>query len=346
MWLRRLLVLTLGVGVFTLPIEIPARATVTWTQIYELRNTQRASNDSDFAYQAGYEKNGTAYTNFVNAGTSWNLIRIRMQMTRISDGLVYYADVSFDKWAGATLTDLQFPDHVNSINLQKNVTNINVSSNLGTVKTGSYALGRIEFWPYNYSGNQSGGSPSGGSDFDWDDTPAVGTSGHGSYQFFNLTDTQTVFAWNRHRYNDASGPELGIGPNNSGTGSPDWTFNNTVFSKTNFIVQVFVGQDITTGSIAAPTFSGSLSKGVSKVLTANTNGPGQVTFYYSGKRIAGCIRVNLTGSGSSWSANCNFKPPSSGRGTLSAIYQPTSSSYTSANSSQVAVQVGRRTTLR
>jgi hypothetical protein len=102
--------------------------------------------------------------------------------------------------------------------------------------------GRVEIWPYNYTQASSGQSPTGSSStFDYDDTAAIGTSGHGTFQLHNLTDTQTVLAWNRSRFND--NPELGFGPCMSGAtpcGNPDWTLQ-TGLSASAFKFQVFIG---------------------------------------------------------------------------------------------------------
>lgn len=322
-----------------------ANAVPTWTLIYENSNVNRNSGDLTFDYSAGYEKSGNAVTNFSNSGAAWDLIRIRIQFTKISDGQLYWVDAYFDKWSGASLSDLQFPDHVNALNMQKNVTNLVVDSNYSSVSKGSFALGRIEFWPYNYSGASSGITPaSTSSDFDWDDTPAVGTSGHGSYQLFNLTDTQTVFAWNRHRYNDVA--ELGFGTNTTGSGSYDWTFNATTFKKDSFKVQVYVGLKLSAGAVSAPTYSGNLVKGAVTTLTATASGTGFVTFYYQSRRIAKCIKRPLVNVSGTMTATCPFKPTTSGSGSIYAKYESTDSSYTNATSASVLIRPLKRVNSR
>ena len=53
-------------------------------------------------YTSGFGKTGGVASSFIAAGTSWDLIKIRMEMNRISNNQTYYAEVTFDKWAGAT----------------------------------------------------------------------------------------------------------------------------------------------------------------------------------------------------------------------------------------------------
>lgn len=296
-------------------------------------------------YTSGYGYNGSAVTNFTNSGATWDRIRIRIQFTLTSNSTLYWSDVSFDKWSGATLADLQLPDHRNQLVLNRNITNLVVDSNYSAVKKGSYALGRIQFWPHNYSGAVSGLTPVGDNgSYDWDDTPSPTANGHGSYQLFNLVDTQTVFSWSMHRY---AGPaEMGMGTNTTGSGAPDWTSNSSTWNNSNFMVQVYVGNSVTTGSISDPSFSGSLVKGVATTLTATANGPGKITFYFDGKRIPNCINRTLVNVSGTMTATCSYKPASTKIGNLSAKYTPLDSSFTTAESGRVRVVPVKRSTSR
>jgi hypothetical protein len=80
----------------------PTQATPTWTKIYETVTSSRTNNSatSEMTYTSGFGKTGGAASSFVTAGTSWDQIKIRMELTRIVDNQTYYAEVSFDKWAG------------------------------------------------------------------------------------------------------------------------------------------------------------------------------------------------------------------------------------------------------
>lgn len=331
-----------AIALLAIPIFSPlpqATAAPSWTMIYETTTSARSGNN--IVYTTGYGRGGTAVTNFANSGKTWDVIRVRFEATR--SGTLYYTDVYFNKWVGATLTGLEFPDLTNANTIQRNVTNMVVASNYSGVKTGTYALGRLEWWPYNYAQASGPLTPSNtAGTYDWDDSFVSGSGDHGSFQIHNLTDTQTVFAWNMHR---TGTQELGMG--NATTGSnPDWTGVNSVWTNAGFKVQIYVGDSVTIGTIAQPTFNGSLAKGVITTLTATTNGPGKVTFYYKKKRIAGCVTRNLVDISGTFTATCNFKPTTNDSGELYTEYIPSDSSYTSAKSSAVKVQVLRRTNRR
>jgi len=335
--------------VFVLPILLTplpnANAAPTWTKIYETTTPSRNNNSttSEMTYTAGFGKTGGAASSFIAAGTSWDLIKIRMEINRIANNQTYFTEVTFDKWAGATIAGLQFPDHVNALVNQRNVSNLVVASDFSGVKTGSYALGRLEIWPYNYTQARSGLSPAGNAGtFDWDDTPAVGTDGHGSFQIHNLTDTQTIMAWNMHR---PGTQEIGFGSRS--TGEPDWTFGgNAEWNTTNFKVQVFVGTSVSASTVSAPVVSGSRLKSSVTTLTATASTAGKITFYVGSRKIPGCSSRPTSDVSGVQTATCNFKPHTSGSATYSARLVPTSSSFTNSQSTSTTVQIGRRTTLR
>jgi hypothetical protein len=335
----RVILALLGALTASLVSVSPANA-ATWTLIYQTTSPQRDSNEN-IVYSAGYEAGGAAQT--AAAGQSFSQVRWRMELT--VGGTLYYVDAYFDKWAGATLADLQFPDYTNLLNLQKNVTNVVITSNYSTVKTGSYALGRVEIWPYNYLQGTTGISPAGSpSVFDFDDTATPGTHGHGTFQLHNLTDTQTVLAWNRSRYNDTA--VLGFGPCKSDTNfctNPDWT-QETGLVATAFKFQVFIGNAVTSSSLSLSA-SGISTYRAGSTITATlgvAGSDGKVTFFQNGKRIPGCINVQSV----SLVATCNWKPSTRGTAKLSAILTPTSSGYLSAASNTVQSLVITRNSKR
>ncbi len=324
------------------------KAAPNWTKIYETVTPYRDGIGATAAmtYVSGYGKTGGAASAFVAAGTSWDLIKIRMEMTLISNSTKYYAEAYFDKWAGATIAGLILPDHLDTNIIQRNITNLVVTSDYSGVKTGSYALGRLEMWPYNYAQASSGllSPASTAGTYDWDDTMSIVSNGHGSFQVHNLTDTQTVMAWNMHRPT-INGQDLGLG--SRPTGDPDWTSaGNATWNATNFKVQIFVGTSVSGSTINAPVISGAQLKSKTTTLTATTSVAGKVTFYSGSKKIPGCVgRLTVDVSGTQ-SATCNFKPNTSGQLRYSASLIPTSSSYTNSSSGVTSVQIGRRTGLR
>jgi hypothetical protein len=327
-----------------------AKAEPTWTKIYETITSQRGGGGTpEISYVSGFGKTGGAASALISAGTSWDSIKIRMEMTR-NGGSKYFAEAYFDKWAGATIADLQFPDYGNNLSLKKNVTNLVVTSDYTYnptdyrgIKTGSFALGRIEFWPYNYSPVNTGLLPYGNDGlYDFDDRPDVCGNCYGSYQVHNLTDTQTIMAWNNH---GAGTQDLGLGSQPGG--QPDWTFAGAAeWNNTNFKVQVFVGTAVSASTINAPTISGAQVKSKATTLTATTNAAGKVTFYAGTKRIPGCVgklTVNVSGT---QTATCSYKPNTSGQLRYWAQLVPTSSSFTGSTSPITVVQIGRRTGAR
>jgi hypothetical protein len=323
---------------FLIPVN-GAMAAPSWTLIYETTTSARSGNN--IVYTSGYGRAGTAVTNFANSGKTWDLIRVRFEATLSST--LYYTDVYFDKWSGATLSGIEFPDITNGTTNQRNVWNLVVTSNYSGVRTGSFALGRLEWWPYNYSGASGPISPNNAlGTYDWDDSFVNGSGDHGSFQIHNLTDTQTVIAWNMHR---TGTQELGMGNATTGT-HPDWTGASGIWSNAGFKVQIYVGDSVTIGTINQPTYVGQLSKGLSTTLTSTTNGAGRVTFYYKRKRIAGCVKRNAVDISGTFTATCNFKPATSGLGQIYAEYAPADSSYTAASSSTVTIQISRRSNRR
>jgi len=324
----------------------PAQATPTWTKIYETvtPNTSNASGTATMTYVSGFGKTGGAASTFIAAGTSWDSVKIRMEMTLVSNSTKYYAEAHFDKWTGATIADLQFPDSVNTLILKKNLTNLVVTSDYSGVRTGSYALGRIEFWSHCYGTGRYGDAPYGNDGlYDWDDAPNADLGCYGSYQVHNLTDTQTIMAWNRHGQGQTA--DLGLGSNPSS--HPDWTFaGQSVWNQTNFKVQVFVGTAVSASSINAPVVTGAKLKSSTTILTATASVAGKVTFYFGSRKIPGCSsKLTIEVSGTQ-TATCNFKPSTSGPQSYSARLVPTSNSYTSSSSAGTTVQIGRRTGVR
>lgn len=341
----RLAVLLLVLPLFVVS-PAPASASPTWTKIYETvtPNTSNSSGTATMTYVSGFGKTGGAASAFIAAGTSWDLIKIRMEMTLASNSAKYYTEVYFDKWAGATIADLQFPDSANNLLLKQNLTNLVVTSDYSGVRTGSFGQGRIEFWSHCYGTGNSGYAPFGNDGlYDWDDAVNGGSGCYGSYQVHNLTDTQTIMAWNDHVPGRTA--DLGFGSNPSG--HPDWTFaDQAVWNQTNFRVQVFVATAVSASTINAPVVSGARVKSSITTLTATASTAGKITFYFSSRKIPGCSSRPTSNVSGVQTATCNFKPHTSGIATYSARLVPTSSSFTNSQSTATIVQIGRRTGLR
>lgn len=77
-------------------------------------------------------------------------------------------------------------------------------------------------------------------------------------------------------------------------------------------------------------------------ITAASDSVGRITFSANGKNIVNCIKVPLTGSGSSYSANCFWKPSVRGRVYLRASYYSSGSSRISVTSSVTTLVANRK----
>jgi serralysin len=100
------------------------------------------------------------------------------------------------------------------------------------------------------------------------------------------------------------------------------------------------------GSISAPTISGTPSKGVSISTTVNVNAAGKVRFFLNGKRVANCLAVSTVGSGSTYTATCNWRPSVTGRQSLTATLTPTSNTFSAVTSPALSTWVLARSTKR
>ncbi len=109
---------------------------------------------------------------------------------------------------------------------QQKVTKLDVRSNTDRVKTGSFADGGIEFWPYNYDQRNSAAvANADDKKYDWGDHFDEKKVGYGSMQIHNPGEQQTVFAYNNFGAGENS--DVGIGSNPAPEGHPDWTFSKS-----------------------------------------------------------------------------------------------------------------------
>ena len=94
------------------------------------------------------------------------------------------------------------------------------------------------------------------------------------------------------------------------------------------------------GSVTTATFRSAI------LITASVSVASRVTFTVNGKVLPGCKNRLTSGSGSSHSVNCNWKPSRRGDVTLTAAATPTGAGITSANANPVSIRVGNRTGAR
>lgn len=303
--------------------------------VYQVTNPNRSGNS--IVYTAGFGRGGNdAAAVLTGQGATFDRVRYRMEANY--NGTLRFADVAFDKWnSNLTLAQLAVPDLVDTRVIKTNVTNMHVQSNWNAVAgvatavtSGSGQLGRIEFWPWNYGTGTSGVVPAGdGGLFDSDDTDA-GSAIYGSFQVHNITNSHTVFAWNRHF--ETGNPDLGFGSYLQG--HPDWTFvGRTDFDLATWKMKIFIGDLMLGGSTYSPTNNGSFT--MYAQWTPNTS---TVTYNYnnatSGNSVANATfttgnspitlpaptRTNFAFEG--WYSDSGFTNLVGGGG---ASYSPTSS---------------------
>lgn len=125
---------------------------------------------------------------------------------------------------------------------QRDAANAFVASNVGGVVVGSAAAVNLEFWPSNYGQANARAASLGGAvpnatdgAFDWGDSGANLSSGHGSMQIHAFGASQSVIAFSGWGTGTGS---LGIG--NRTTSHPDWTFANNAASFATRRLAVFV----------------------------------------------------------------------------------------------------------
>ena len=82
------------------------------------------------------------------------------------------------------------------------------------------------------------------------------------------------------------------------------------------------------------------------VVTANVSVASKITFRINNKILPGCKNRSTTGSGSSHSVSCVWRPSNRGQVMLTAASAPTGAGITGSNSSPLSIQVGKRTGAR
>lgn len=126
---------------------------------------------------------------------------------------------------------------------QRNVTNLEVRSNVAGVVTGTTATGgNIEFWPSSYNATNGAAVPNASAtNYDTGDT-RTGTPGYGCMQVHNhdAGANQTVFAVNRFGQ-DGSVLDVGIGNNPAPVSAGvDWTFASNAPTYSRRVLHVLV----------------------------------------------------------------------------------------------------------
>ena len=137
-----------------------------------------------------------------------------------NDGKESFVTVSMDAFTPET-AKIGVPTFSAGAVFQQEVANLEVKSNVESVKSGKFEKGNIEFWPHNYAQKNAKNIP-GASDATFDFGDARNNDGrYGSMQIHNFLEKQTVFAYNN--FTTGGNADLGIG--NQPEKNPDWTFS-------------------------------------------------------------------------------------------------------------------------
>lgn len=99
-------------------------------------------------------------------------------------------------------------------------------------------------------------------------------------------------------------------------------------------------------SVGTPTLSGTATKGNIVTISVTSTAAGKVRFFVGGKRISNCLARSTTGSYPNFSATCSWKPPVTGRHSLTARVTPTDGSFSATTSASTSVWVTKRTNTR
>ena len=195
--------------------------------------------------------NAPDYDGTTVAYSTNNTDKINQPLSRIAyylelqplDGDLTYAWVSMDAFT-ADVTKIGVPAKYTGAAYQQTVGNMNIVCNDPGVTTGTgIATGNIEFWPFDYGGNNTASIPGASTTLcDFGDERRT-TGNYACMQVHNYGAAQTVFSFNH--WNAGGQADLGIG--NQPAGQPDWTFsyNGNAYPVRSLYVLVTTGSDTT-----------------------------------------------------------------------------------------------------
>lgn len=113
-----------------------------------------------------------------------------------------------------------------------------------------------------------------------------------------------------------------------------------------FIIEVSITDENLNPTIGTPTLGGAAFKGQVVVISVVSDAEGKVAFYQGEKRIPGCSSRVTSGSSSSFTATCNWKPSVHGFQRITAKLTPAINGAASPTSTALNVYVNRRISAR
>ena len=171
--------------------------------------------------------------------------RIRKNDTKSFNRITYLV-VATDKnnetqWLAATMDAytkdaklVGVPLRNTKIKFQTYVNNISILGNVQLFAGREIAKGNIEFWPYNYGGNNTAKIPNADRSLDFGDE-CGNDLGYGSMQLHDFKSRTTIFALNNF---NSFAPDFGFG--NAAGKNPDWTFTKSGSQYKKITVYTFV----------------------------------------------------------------------------------------------------------
>lgn len=196
-----------------------------WNVLYELVQPIR-TNASGYSNLVYTKNNSAALQN-----TNFNRVAYYMH-NRVNNNDMYFVYVSMDSYS-SNILDYVIPDLENKFINQRNTSNLRIFSNHPQVGNYQVINGRLEIT----SGNcETTGVFGDGSStvYDFDDTLSiVGT--YGCVQVHDMTNKETLLAWNNHAATSNTRAAIGIGNNDATNihyivGNTDWTsFENGAY---------------------------------------------------------------------------------------------------------------------
>ncbi|HNX36266.1 MAG TPA: Ig-like domain-containing protein [Kiritimatiellia bacterium] len=185
--------------------------------------------------------------NFIGSSAAYR--NISYQPAEAFDRIAYYAELvtaggtTQYLWAAMdaftnNAAKIAVPTPASGAIYQQKVSNLDVKSNVpGVVNGTGLTTGNIEFWPNDYSANNTLGIPNANEGtYDFGDTRSAG-GGYGCMQIHNHGASQTLFAMNNW---GGDGRTLCIGIGNNPSGSPDWTFADNAASYSRRTLHILV----------------------------------------------------------------------------------------------------------
>ena len=176
------------------------------------------------------------------------------------------------------------------------------------------------------SNNFSYGSSGGGGGYFGGGGAGIGMSPGGGSGYVGGVTSSTITAGNASMPNPSGGNMVG----RSGNGYIRITYEQVIVNAAFTLFQL-------AGAATTATFRSSVA--ISATVTVES----KVTFRVNGRVIPGCKNKLATGSGSSYSVTCNWRPSNRGQVNLTAAATPTGAGISSATANAVSIRVGNRT---